>query len=863
MAKDREEDGPSTGAQAGAGTLYHPTAVGPDPPVETYAMSGRTVRSSLGDASSVGAGHVDVALPDPGLRPVRRPGDALPLPEGLVYEGLLGMGAMGEVHRVRDVALNRTMALKVLQPEFASREASTQRFLDEAQASAQLRHPGIVPVHTMGVLSDGRVYFTMQEVRGRTLGAVVGALHLASGPDGWRAGSQGTTFRRVVDHLRVASEAVGHAHRRGVVHRDLKPANIMVGDHGEVLVMDWGLAKVIGRDELPVDEVVVTTGRAEATRAGVVFGTPAYMPPEQARGLIDQLDARTDVYALGAILFAILYGERPYRGLSTKSLLGRVAAGIVPTPPEGGPPVPEELEDIRRRAMSPDPDRRFPDGSALAEAIVAWLDGAARREQALRLVWLAAEQGPRAARLRARAAQERATSESILEGVEAWAGEADKAPAWEALDRADALDAEAELLDVEAEQLLQGALSHDPDCVEAHEALADRFYQAHAQAELRRDATAARRAEALLRSRVAALPPANAARIRHEAWLSGLGRLTLQTDPPGVPVTLHRYEQRRRRLVPVRVRDLGTTPLEGVPLEHGSYLLVLQAPGGEVRLPLRLARQEHVDFVRPDGASSLLRLPRQGELTSEDVFVAEGWAWLGGDPSAIGSGPLVHRWVPSFVMRRFPVTNAEYVAFLDDLVAQGREHEALAHVPRERGGTVGEIGSMIFGRCEDGTFFLRPDADGDEWGPENPVVNISWFGAEAYANWLSERSGLPWRLPTSDEWEKAGRGVDGRFFPWGDALDPSWCCMRDSHPGRPIFADVHEFPVDESPYGVRGLAGNVRDWCADEVADGRKVDRGGFWLGNAREARLADSHQHNPSHRAGEIGFRLARSLPD
>ena len=840
--KDRPERGP----------LAWPTAVGPD----LDAL--RTLFDPSGSATRI----PDVALPDPDLTPASERGEAPPLPEGYVHEGLLGRGAMGEVHRVRDVALNRRMALKVLQLRFQERPASVQRFLDEAQATAQLQHPGIVPVYSLGTLPDGRLYFTMLEVRGRTLGDVILGVHRGSVSGTWGTGPGGTTLRRLVEHLRTAAEAVGHAHRRGVVHRDLKPDNVMVGPHGEVLVMDWGLAKVVGRAELPFDpDDAIRTSRTHETRVGVVFGTPAYMPPEQARGESDRLDARTDVYALGAILFAILHGERPYRGLDSRALLARLAGGQAAPVPESRLPVPEALEAIRRRAMAVDPAASGWRAAAFAQDLVAWLDGSARRARALERVDEARTRQARVETLREQAAGERDQARMLLEQVPAWAPEAHKAPAWAALERAEALEADADLLDVEVEQALQGALVHDPDCVEAHAALAERWRELHAAAERERRPSAARRAEALLRSEVAALPAGSALRRRHARWLEGTARLSLTTAPSGVPVTLERFVPRHRRLVPEPVRALGRTPLRDVELPHGSYRLVLDAPGGVVHLPVRLARGEHVTFAGADGAPRDLPLPRAGELGAGDVFIPEGWCWLGGDPSAIGSLPRRRVWLDGFVLRRTPVTNVEYVAFLDDLVATGREDEALRHVPREKGGTVGEVGAMIFGRRSDGTFVLRPDADGDEWGPQQPVVMVTWHGASAYAAWMARRTGRPWRLPTSDEWEKAGRGVDERIFPWGDALDPSWCCMRDSHRGRPLFAGVDTYPIDESPYGVRGLAGNVRDWCADEVADGRKIDRGGFWLGNAREARLADQHEHVPEHRAAEIGFRLARSL--
>ena len=181
---------------------------------------------------------------------------------------------------------------------------------------------------------------------------------------------------------------------------------------------------------------------------------------------------------------------------------------------------------------------------------------------------------------------------------------------------------------------------------------------------------------------------------------------------------------------------------------------------------------------------------------------------------------------------------------------------------------------------------LRPDSEGDVWLPDQPVIMVHWGCAVGYCRWLAERSQQPWRLPGELEWEKAARGVDGRFFPWGDVLDPSWCCMRDSYPGRSELAVVDSFAVDESPFGVRGCAGNVRDFCADlftkegpmtvagrveasvlpasvdlSLSASRRVVRGGSWHPSQVDARLADRYSSVPSFRYAHRGFRLARSL--
>ena len=220
------------------------------------------------------------------------------------------------------------------------------------------------------------------------------------------------------------------------------------------------------------------------------------------------------------------------------------------------------------------------------------------------------------------------------------------------------------------------------------------------------------------------------------------------------------------------------------------------------------------------------------------------------------------------------------MAFLDALVAEGRTEEALGHAPRQLGGTAG--GAVIYG-FDGAHFSLRPDAEGDVWLPEWPVCMVDWHGAQAYAAFAAIRTGQPWQLPGELAWEKAARGVDGRFYPWGDGFDPSWASMRRSHRGRMLSTAVGAFPVDESPYGIRDLAGSMMDWCSDayeeagppaasarhalatqHVAPGQatsRVFRGGGWVNTAEPAYPAAAISA-PSSRSSNLGFRSHGHTP-
>ncbi|MBM4109726.1 MAG: formylglycine-generating enzyme family protein, partial [Phycisphaerae bacterium] len=175
---------------------------------------------------------------------------------------------------------------------------------------------------------------------------------------------------------------------------------------------------------------------------------------------------------------------------------------------------------------------------------------------------------------------------------------------------------------------------------------------------------------------------------------------------------------------------------------------------------------EHWDGVPPgEREPRPVVLPLPSELAPDDCYVPAGWFWSGGDPEAVDGMPRRRLWCEGLVFKRFPVTNRDYLAFLDDLVSRGREEEALRWVPRQRAGLAGEEGAMNYRREANGRFELAADAEGDLWLPDWPVINVHFGCAVAYPRWLAERSGLPWRLPGELEWEKAARGVDGRFFP--------------------------------------------------------------------------------------------------
>ncbi|HLM73377.1 MAG TPA: bifunctional serine/threonine-protein kinase/formylglycine-generating enzyme family protein [Polyangiaceae bacterium] len=806
--------------------------------------------------------------------------EAPALPDRYEDMGRIASGSFGEVRRVWDRLLARASAVKILWLEHADDERKRERFLAEAEITAGLSHPGIVAVHDRGELADGRPWYAMQEVRGRTLEEAFADLHAGKTPEGFSHSQGPAAFRRAVDRLARAAQAVAHAHRHGIVHRDLKPANIMVGDLGEVLVMDWGLARRLGDPAEPPSRSQPSGDRPpDRTRDGDVLGTPAYMPPEQARGQRSLHGPQSDVYALGAILYHLLTGSPPYKNLGLAPF-----RAILAGPPEpimevarGGPEPPPPLVALCERAMAAAVEARHPNAGAFCEELLAWLDGALRREQAKIALDAAQAQVPLIAALRDRAAALRAEADALLGGARPFDALEKKEPGWAREDEARVLEVEVALRETAWLEAVHGALSVDPELPEAHAALADHYRELLRQAELAHRPVDAARFEARLRAHD---------RGRYASVLRGEGTLTLISDPAGASVRLERFVERARRLVPEPAGDLGATPFDRIALPHGSYRLRLSSPGrAEVLVPVLIERGGSWDGAPPgEDSPRPIAMPREGELGPNEVYVPAGWTWIGGDPRAGDSLPGRRVWIEGFVIGRFPVTNAEYIAFLNDLLDQRREAEALAVCPRAQLGMDGE--RLAFARDERGHFSIDTgnDISLDHLGraqlADAPVTLIDWHGASAYAAWLSARTGKPWRLPNELEREKAARGVDRRLCPAGNHLDARFMRVLESVERNPAIVSVFEDPLDESPYGARGLGGNTRDYCENawrrdgpriegdrlvrEIAQGDEVRaaRGGAWSSSIEYSRSATRFGNPPSIRRLTTGARVARSYP-
>jgi len=784
--------------------------------------------------------------------------------EGPRYSSVevLGRGGMGKVVAALDREIGRIVALKTMQNPDPDRPM-VRRFLQEARITAQLEHPNIVPVYDLGALEDGEPFYTMRVVKKQSLGDVLDRPALR---EQW-------PMVRLLGAFVQVCRALAYAHARGVLHGDIKPDNILLGDFGEVYLADWGLAKV-HRDSSVRQHL--RGSQPPPAFGSPTGGTPGYLSPEVALGHWSDVDQRSDLFALGVILYEILTGKHPFGfAADARALVTAYEKGATP-PRQLVPSCPLLLEDLCLHLMAREPGARPKSADVVAERVEEFLEGAKekerKREEALRLCEQAVEPVRRYQDLEAERRQLAGVVRDVAKEIAAWETVEKKRAAWRIEDRIAEADREGALALAQAIELYTKALGYDAECQPAHRGLAELYWSRAISAEAERRPATQIYYEALV--------------LEHDdgrfgAMIRADARLSLGSNPPGAQVFAQRFTEQDRVLVPGTERLLGRTPLVDVRLDPGSYVIVLKAPGfRDVRYPVSLGRG-----ARHEGSVNLYR---EDEIGQGFVYIPGGTVTLGGDPDAIDPIPRQEVVVGDFALAELPVTLREYCEFLDEL-ARGDEVLTLKRAPHDVRGSEGmavrrtggggwePIPDIIEGEARK----LFPPEEGHLW--RVPVHLVDWFDARAYCRWLAARVGAPVRLPTEVEWEKAARGTDRRFFPWGDHFDATFCKMRDSRPFMQQPEPVATFEKDVSPYGVRDMAGGMREWVGDIFAEksaaeldaeiepdphtgrgesGFRMVRSGLWSGDASWARAASRGGLYALTRGTGLSFRCAKDLP-
>ena len=293
-------------------------------------------------------------------------------------ENQIATGNMGAIYQAYDMSLRRSSVLKIILPHIKKKPGQVVRFVDEARITGRLEHPNIIPINDIGVLENDQVFISMKYVHGEQLRTIL--KNIENGDPEY---TSKYTLYTLLTIFRKVCDACAFAHSKGVIHRDIKPENIMVGDYGEVLLVDWGLAKLKDKPEETIyteyDRLKAENIAATQSQVGAVKGTPAYMSPEQARGLVDQIDKRTDIFLLGTTLYTIAALHEPFTGRDIYEVVTN-SENCNFTPPHLRTPerqIPEELCNIIVRAMQKNPDDRYQCVEELCEDIDALMEGRA------------------------------------------------------------------------------------------------------------------------------------------------------------------------------------------------------------------------------------------------------------------------------------------------------------------------------------------------------------------------------------------------------------------------------------------------------------------------------------------------------
>ena len=523
-------------------------------------------------------------------------------PGRYVMAGVLGEGGMGAVMRVHDTVLHRDVAMKLLKKPHEAEPMYVAALRREARIIGELTHPAIIPVYELGVRPDGQTYYTMRMMPGRTLGEVIGALAM-----GDPQAVEEFSLRHLVGVFIQIAQGMEFAHKRGVVHRDLKPDNVQLGDYGEVFVTDWGVAKHYDRPH-PGSE-------------GMVIGTAAYMAPEQAAGHDSEVDPRSDIYALGVMLYEVLTLKRPYSAETRHQWL-EAAKNVVPLPPSAvarDRVVPADLEVLCMRMLEKSAARRPASMKEVWQALDRFLAGDLERERRAQRAQEAYEEGllhlQRCEELRTERALLREEEDALVREVRPWDAQEEKQRAWEVRRQREMLDVLYAHAFASANESLRQALTERAEHRLAREKLIELYWLRYDEASEAGDSATklyfARQAHDLSNfGRTADAPQTGVVHIR--------------SQPPGARIYAIPFDRiRDTRGKPGPESELGRAPITGRELPLGPYVLIARLDGHQDAVDTVHVRAGSQDFL-------LLCYPWSSELpmTGREVELKRLWSLL-------------------------------------------------------------------------------------------------------------------------------------------------------------------------------------------------------------------------------------------
>jgi len=724
---------------------------------------------------------------------------------------LMGTGSFGEVFSAKDEVLGREVAIKTLKDRFRDNEDIVERFLKEARGTAQLEHPNIMPVHEMGVTDDLGIYFVMKKVGGEDLKEVLDKLNEN------RAFYEKTYSLPILLEIFLAvCNGVSFAHSKGIVHRDLKPANIMIGEFGEVLILDWGLVKEMdvkedekkSRVHLQMDEF----GSGTQTVDGAISGTPNYMSPEQAEGRVSEVDFQSDIYSLGAILYHILTAQPPFKKMRLRSLLECVKAGKFTAPRKRFPElkIPKPLEAICLKAMSRKQLGRYVSVEHLARDIRNYIGNfevSAYKATRWERWWKTCLRNPIKSTVvgvsilvfllsfGTQQAMRYGTYRTQLRLAHHFYNKAK-----EKMKEGGALPTEKQVRAVNLNfNLAQSYYENMPVMFREKETVQTRLL----------DLLSARVNFALARKDYAdAEDRMKEVFVRVDLWgglfskemakklevldkrVKGIGSLKIDKSPLV-----------KRLLIAPLVGNIsgdllysGTTfPVYLKDIPKGAYLAEVLLKNGE--------RRPYPIYIR-HGEQKNLALDLVERNPEGMIYIPKGSFFFGGKESRFFSRRVVT--LPGYFIKKTEVTFADYLVFWKSLVDPAQKDAFLSRIQFDG---------------QEQKFHPAWDSKGNLLDARlklnHPVIGLTRKAVEAYCQWVGKKKGRIVRLPTAEEWEKAARGVDGRRYVWGDELDVSLTLTRKNKEAQekyPFFAPPGSFRfTDNSIYNVLDLAGNVRE----------------------------------------------------